>query len=259
MNIKHLFIGAFALVLMASCAGNKVKTNPTETLTIKIKTTGGKNGTAVAYDPQKKLYYTAIAGNSTFPFEVFNENGVLQSSGKTGVDVRGLWWNSAKNVLQCNAYSDIGLFNYELKNDGLPTGELETLTKNTGQPTVNSVGAYNPIQNQILYYYNGLLYKVDADNYSPQGSIALKLPVDKELINQTTVIYTGIKKKEVGLLNHNDKKLYLFNIASGKLTATIQLPKSAPTYEFFRFSFANGYVWLYDAEERLWTGYKIVK
>ena len=256
---KLTFILAFVLIALASCTTNKVNKKPVETLTLKFKSTKGTNACVVVYNPQKHLYYTAIAGNQSFPIETFNQNGEFLNTATLGFDLRGLWWNTKENTLQSNAYSDLGLNTLKLTEGGTATDNFTWLTNESHQPDDNSVGAYNAAQNQILYYNNGLLYKVDASSYNQLGSIPLSIPVSLDNINQTTVIYTGIKHKEVGVLNFEDKKVYLFDINSGKLTATINLPANAVTFQMFRFSYANGYVWLYDIDVRMWTGYKIVK
>lgn len=256
---KLTFILAFVVIALAACTSSKVNKKPTETLTLKFKSIKGTNASVVAYNPQKQLYYTAIAGNQSFPIETFNQNGEFLHTATLGFDLRGLWWNTKENTLQSNAYADLGLNALETNNGGTVSGKFTWLTIKSGQPDDNSVGAYNSKENQILYYNSGKLYKVDASNYAPLGEVELKMPVSLDDINQTTVIYTGIKHKEAGVLNYKDKKVYLFNINSGKLTATINLPANAVTFQMFRFSYANGYVWLYDVDVRMWTGYKIVK
>ena len=37
---------------------------------------GGTNASGVAYNPNLNIYYTVIAGNSAFPLETFDVNGV---------------------------------------------------------------------------------------------------------------------------------------------------------------------------------------
>lgn len=259
MKLKLTFLLAVVVIALAACTSSKVNKKPTETLTLKFKSIKGTNASVVAYNPQKQLYYTAIAGNQSFPIETFNQKGEFLNTATLGFDLRGLWWNTKENSLQSNAYDDLGINTLKTNEGGLIIGEFTWLTHQSGQPSSNSVGAYNSKDNQILYYNDGKLYKVDASTYASAGELELKIPVSLDDINQTTVIYTGIKHKEAGVLNYKDKKVYLFDINSGKLTATVQLPTTAITHDLFRFSYANGYVWLYDVDVRTWTGYKISK
>lgn len=259
MKFKLTFLLASVVIALASCSSNKVNKKPVETLTLKFNSKEGTNASAVAYNPDKQVYYAVIAGNSSFPIETFNKKGEFLHTASLGFDLRGLWWNTKENSLQSNAYSDIGVKNLKTNEAGIAIGGSSTRVQESGQPYSNSVGTYNAKDNQVLYYYDGKLYKVDASNYSSIGEVKLELPVSSDNINQTTVIYTGIKHKEVGVLDYIDKKVYLFDITSGKLTVTVQLPSNAVTHEFFRFSYANGYVWLYDVDARTWTGYKIIR
>jgi hypothetical protein len=62
---------------------------------------------------------------------------------------------------------------------------------------------------------------------------------------------------EFAVLDFNSKRVYLFDRKSGRVTGTVYLPSTAVVNDYFRVSYANDHVWLFDTEERSWTCYKI--
>lgn len=247
----------------SSCT-KKIITEPGNTvLVLKHQLTSGSNGMSVAYNPKTKLYYAVIGGNTSFPLEVFDEKGNRIAGSKAGVDVRGLWWNAKTKQLEANAYqsspSKVSVAGIKLNDDNQPTGDIVSITNDEIQPNINSSGAFNYKTNEIVFYNEGKLYKVKRNNFENAGSVKLSLPVDKDYINTTTVIYTGVKKKDVGVLDFKNNKVYLFNSKTGEHTQSISLPSSVRSPESFRFSYANGYIWFYNKGTRAWTGYKIIK
>jgi hypothetical protein len=40
------------------------------------------------------------------------------------------------------------------------------------------------------------------------------------------------------------------------MTSRLELPETASVNKSFNFAFANGMYWLFNMEERIWTGYK---
>lgn len=258
-NFKIQGIGMLFLLLVSTTACTKkikVEENPLKTLVLKFKQYEGTNGVAVAWDPNKKVYYAAIAGNSTFPLEMFDEKGNHLYSTETDFDIRGMWWNPGKKTLEANGFGDYGVVQYSLNGEGRPLNTT-SLTGSSGQPDDQSVGAYDSKNGHIIYYADGKLAKIKRSDFSLAGTVNLALPVSAYYINNTAVIYTGVKGKEAGVLDYENKKVYLFDISSGKLTYTVNLPSGAVTHDLFRFSFANGHIWLYDVYSRSWTGYKL--
>jgi hypothetical protein len=169
-----------------------------------------------------------------------------------------MWWNPDKKTLEANGYDNSGVSSFMLDGSGFNTGNTTSQSMVSMQPDAQSAGAYDFKNKHIIYYYDGAVYKVKREGFTDAGKVELQLPVGKNYINSTSVIYTGVNGKEAGVLDHENKKVYLFDIKSGKHTFTITLPNNAPAYSMFRFSYANGHVWLYDADERAWTGYKVL-
>jgi hypothetical protein len=107
----------------------------------------------------------------------------------------------------------------------------------------------------VYFYKEGAIEK-----YSTKGkkSGTIKLPSDfeTEKYNTYAMGFSGVKGYEIVLLNLSSTSLEFYSL-KGKRTATVSLPDDVPYAENFRFSFANGYAWLYDVDTRTWSGFKV--
>ena len=230
----------------------------------------GTRGAAVVWHPTLKKYYAAFAGNTEYPLALFDEKGKLLSdeSLSTMIDTRGLWYNPTRKAIMGNAYGDNGWFKYNLDTKGIPT-EYEILQDGMLQPDPQSVGAYDFTGKQVLFFYDGLLYRYDEKgNVKDSSTINLGRTSTKgevwedelyELLedyNYTNLIYTGIKGQEIGLLNAVKLQVELYDIKTGFLTKVITLPKDAKAEMTFNFAYANSTFWLFDMEARTWKGYR---
>ena len=226
-------------------------------LKLEIQGEDGTNGSSIAFNPKSNMYYSAIAGNPSYPLETFNENGINVHSAEVSSDIRGIWYNSKAKSLQGNCYDNGGIVTIGLNSNQYATGGNKVLFEGRNQPGVNSCGALDVKRKEVVYYDFGNVigYNIKTGN---KGKVNLKLdiPILDENVNSTTLIYTGQSKMEYGILDHYNKKVLLFNAKSGEHTATVSLPSDAPTHSSFRFSFANGYVFLYNVDSRTWYGYK---
>jgi hypothetical protein len=242
-----------------------------EVLKLEIAGEGGSNGAAVAWHPIQKKYYAAMAGNISYPLGVYDIKGKRLSPDdqSTQFDIRGLWYNPATKTLQANGYDDNGWIEYILDKKGFPETVTDLIDGNN-QPTEQSVGALNPLKKDI-YFFN------EDGNISVYGSIDAAVKDEIKLTlgvtagdddglrdnldvidnyNASTLIYTGIKGAEIGLLNYEENQIELYNIATSYLTRTLTLPTGAAAYDNLNFSYANGLFWLFNKETRVWTGYK---
>lgn len=219
--------------------------------TFYIKQTGGSNGTGVAYNPEKKLYYTAFAGNSSFPLETFSTSGTNVHQTITGFDVRGFWFNPTTKKIEGNGYSG-GLFSMGTNYTGYPNGSPSSIESN--QPDYNSVGAFDFNKNEVIFFDNGKIKRYNRNTGYYIGEISLFLPVASTNFNSTSVVYTGEDDKEIGILDYVNNKVYFFNY-NGANTFKLNLPSNAITYSMFRFAYANSLIWLYDANTRSWSSY----
>lgn len=244
---------------------------------ISITEEGGANGATVVWHPVLKRYYCPMAGNVSFPFQVFDAKGKLISpkDQTTMFDVRGMWYNPKTKKIFTNGYNDFGWGEYVLNAKGFPT-DVKVIYEGLNQPNDHSVAAYDAVNNKIYFYSEGVVYGYDpATGEATDELITLEVNATAESevsdtlsmadyfageeshdYNTTTVIYTGIKGQEFGLLNTLNNSIDLFDKATGKLKAKLLLPDGAPVNDMFNFAYTNGMYWLFNKETRIWTGYK---
>jgi hypothetical protein len=230
---------------------------------IKLKFQNQESGTyanAVVYNPKVNMYYASYGGNAGYPLETFDKNGKQLYTTTTGADMRGMWWNSKTEKLEGNCYSDGGIVSIEIKSNGYAGGNPKTVMSGRHQPDDQSAGAFDDVDNQILFYKDGKIYKYGRLNGDYVGVMKLQdMPADLDKIDYNTLIFTGQPKVEIGILNFVDKEIYFFDKKEGTLTKTLKLPADAPCSDRMRFAFANNHVWLYDHDVRTWIGYKLFK
>lgn len=254
-----ILIAVVTVIFSLQANSQQLITNPVASLKLVIEQEGGTNGTAVVFNPEKQLYYTVFAGNSEYPLETFTREGKNIYQSNAGNDMRGMWWNAKAHALEGNCYADGGIVAIGLTGEGY-AGEFNTqiFGGNSHQPDDQSVGVFDPVKKEILYYGAGLVSGYSRKTGKPTKTfVILDIPVDNEDINWSTMISTGVKKMELGVMDYNTGKVYLFDKATGDHTATVQLPSNAVIYDKFNFSYANGYIFLFDQDERAWTGYRI--
>ncbi|MGB3006301.1 MAG: hypothetical protein WBC06_07320 [Chitinophagaceae bacterium] len=268
-----LFAISFLLITVQSKSQTANKTLK-KVIELIIPREGGANAASVVWHPIQKKYYAAMAGNANFCIGVFDIKGKMLSpiSQKAFFDIRGLWYNPTTKTIQMNGYNDFGWAEYKLDIKGMPVS-VKTLFKGMNQPDEQTVGAYNPVKKELYFTsYDGGIESYDTKSAESKDYITLHLgireenqdEVDLELNNEeviedynsTSVIYTGIKGSEIGLLNYINKEIELYDINSGFLTKTLVLPDDAPTYDILNFAYTNSIYWLFDAEKRIWKGYK---
>ncbi|MFT3678202.1 MAG: hypothetical protein QM781_20075 [Chitinophagaceae bacterium] len=230
----------------------------------------GTRGASVVWHPVLKQYYAAFAGNTGYPLAVFDEKGkrLNEEDLTTMMDVRGLWYNSATKQICGNGYDALGWFNYQLDKKGIPT-DVENITDDSRQPNAQAVGTYNFTEKQVLFLGGGQVYKYNSKGEAVD-SVAIHWGRKKadgpgededptlshEDYNATSLIYTGIKGQELGVLNVAENQIELYDIKTGYLIKLLTLPETATPELSFNFAYANGTYWLFNMEERKWIGYK---
>jgi hypothetical protein len=218
----------------------------------------GTNGAAVAFNPSEKVYYAVMAGSEEFPLEKFDIFGNSIISAKAGIDVRGMWWNPKTKSLEMNAYGDYGYYKIELKENGDPMGIASKLVFGQNQPSEQSSAAFDPVKQQLFFYDNGVIYTYSLKSGKVRKKrLSLDIQADIVNINSTSMIFTGIKGLEYGVLNYVDGELLLFDKKHGKHSGTVNFIHNAPLSNALRFSYANKLVWLFNAEYGIWYGYEI--
>jgi hypothetical protein len=230
-----------------------------ESLRLEMQSEGGTNGSAVAWNPVQRRYYAVIAGNGAFPLETFDQQGAPVYQTTAGMDTRGMWWNPRKNRLEANSYTDGAVFSLSVNGSGNALGYDQTLLEETALSDYpQSCAVVEPKKGNFLFYSDGILYTLSSASGKIMKETQLyNRPSSSGSVNEVALIYTGCKKHEIGLLDYETGKIYLFDLKSGKFTAAVELPQSAVTHDMFRTSYANGHLWLYDAETRVWQAYQI--
>jgi len=251
----------FWIVILISIplAAQNVIDYPTASLVLQLPPGGGKNGTAVAYNPEKEIYYTAFAGNPEFPIHTFSKEGNLLAESRVGNDIRGLWWNPKSESLEGNGYGDIGWVRIGLDANGIPNQGNRTLVEGPIQPLEQAVGALDTRGKEVLFLQEEAQVKGYRlkDGKPTKTEISLQLPQEANRYNKTTLVYTGKKNRELGVLDADLELVYLFRLKDGILSESITLPRGSVKEYQFNFSFANDHIFLFDPRERRWTGYRI--
>ena len=269
LSLTLLFTVSFT-VLQAQPPAKPIK----KVLELKIPREGGANGASVAWHPVLKRYYAAMAGNITYCLAVFDVTGkrISQPDLSTNFDVRGLWYNPKTKTLQMNGYNDFGWGEYKLNSKGFPDS-VKILHNGMNQPSEQSIGTFNPLKN-VVYFLNdeGNLDVYDYKDGLYQENIELTLGKTKKDAEQndeehtddesvlddynSAIVYTGIPGSEIGIFNHIEKQVELYNLKDGHLVRKIVLPGDAPVNTFLNFAYTNGIWWLFDKDARIWKGYK---
>lgn len=226
----------------------------TQTMTYRIKASGGNNACGVTYNPKADIYYTFFAGNSAYPLESFDARGQNLYSSQIGIDTRSLWYS--KEGLVGYAYPKKGKFSIALSKFGVPGTLKETQAKDEPNEIPNEQSAPALVKKN-LYYFDGTYVYVLSSSLKEKKKFQLRsIPGDKSNLNSTSLIYTGVKGYELGFYDSFEGKLY-FTDLKGNYTGTTLLPESAPAAATFKFAYANKMVWLYDANERIWHAYTV--
>ena len=231
----------------------------------------GTRGASVAWHPGLKKYYASMAGNIGYPMGVFDATGkrISPDTLNCNADTRGLWYNVQKKEIQGNSFSDYGWFRYTVNVKGTPV-KTAIFLEGKNQPGDNSVGAFNAAKQQVLFLFDNDVFFYSIQGEESGQSLTINWGRTKtdgvseegeevwtsEDYNSTSVVYTGIKGAELGFINTTDSQIELYNIADGFLTRKLKLPDDASINATFNFAYANGMFWLFNMDERTWTGYK---
>lgn len=229
----------------------------------------GTRGASVVWHPLQKKYYASMAGNIEYPMAVYDAAGKKLSSDtlNTEQDIRGMWYNPISKRIQGNSYSDYGWFEYTLNEKGIPAS-TEIFIGGMNQPGENLVGAYSIAKQQVMFLMDGEIWFYNMNGEELDARLKLQWGRQKsdgestdeiftpEAYNFTSLVYTGIKNAELGVLNILYMQVELYDIDSGFMTQKLKLPEETALYDSFNFAFTNGMYWLFNIERRTWTGYK---
>ena len=242
--------------ILAQCA---VIPNAIPTVSLGFVQPGGTNASGVAFNPNFNVYYAGIAGNSGFPLETFDELGNPLFQTNTGFDIRGLWWNFNEDQLEANGYNAFGIWTFNLNVTGFALNTGANIFIGNNQPTVQSVGDYNCVDNEIWYYDAGSIQKRDRATNTLISTLPITgLPVAFGNLNNNSVFYTDCLGHEIGLVDYQLKRIYFVDKVTGVYAGMSQLPASTVVNNAFRASWANGMAFLYDVATRTWFGFDVL-
>lgn len=263
MNTGLLFL---TLTLMSVPAWTQVSLRdlnkkPKANLVLELKSTGGTNGSALAWSPTSKVYCSVIAGNGEFPLDLFSETGVHLQTTMAREDMRGLCFNPMYSVFEGNTYTHGDVVSFRIEAGRLIEEEPHFELTGLPIPDKQLVLTLDTAKNQPVYLNRDAssFHFINSESGEPLKELSIQFPSPYDEINYTSLIYTGISEAPYGVLNYAKKLIYLYSDNGGSPVVIIKLPKNAVTGEMFRFSFANNHVWLYDVNSRSWTGYKITR
>lgn len=274
--MKKITLFVFTLTLFTTAFVNAQTRALKKVMELKMPKTSeddmpGTRGASVAWNPLTKKYYASFAGNMGYPMGVFDATGKRISADDltTMIDTRGLWYNPVTKTISGNGYSDFGWFSYVLDAKGIPA-EIKTDFDGQYQPNEQSVGVFDPATKMLLFLYGSQVhfYKIA----TADSSKAIQLHVGRRLsdgaavdedpsylpedYNYTSIVFTGIKGAQIGVLNTTEKQIELYNMANGYRQQVLTLPSDASLQSSFNFAYANGIYWLFDIPNRKWVGYK---
>ncbi|NCX96931.1 MAG: hypothetical protein EBX41_11115, partial [Chitinophagia bacterium] len=193
-----------------NCAEGNNRLTAQET-PLRLQMTTSTGASAVVWNEKNSLYYAVQAGNDTLELNTYDFTGSRILKTKAGFDFRGLWWNPATEQLEGNGYADNGIFAANLNTAGAAIGTGKLLFEGQFQPSAQSVGAYDPTRNEILYL-NGLRVSrySRADALQVGTTNLTGISTDSSRTLNATLLYTGLKNKEYAIVNTTTKKVYFF-------------------------------------------------
>lgn len=252
-----LFLVVFVFSVNSQCT---IIPNAIPSVTLGFVQNGGTNASGVAYNPNFNVYYAGIAGNSGFPLETFSAAGAPLYQTNTGFDIRGLWWNFNQNRLESNGFNANGVWTFNINGAGHALNTGTNVYTGYLQPTGQSVGDYNCVDDEIWYYNgSGSIQKRNPNTGALQSTLALTgLPVGTGNLNNNSVFYTDCLGHEIGLVDYQLKRIYFFDKITGVYSGMSQLPAATVINNTFRASWANGLVFLYNLGTRTWYGFQVL-
>ncbi len=252
--VMFLVLGVFQV--NAQCT---IIPSGTPTVSLGFVQSGGTNASGVAYNPNFNIYYAGIAGNPGFPLETFDAAGTPLFQTNTGFDIRGLWWNFNLNQLEANGYNAFGVWTFNLNGVGHAQNTGSSVFTGMNQPTAQSVGDYNCVEDEIWYYNAGTIQKRNHANGALISTLTIiGLPVGTGNLNNNSVFYTDCLGHEIGLVDYQLKRIYFADKTTGAYSGMSQLPAATVINNSFRASWANGMVFLYNVANRTWFGFQVL-
>lgn len=259
--MRRIFIPYLILSLIIPYFGIKAQCTFTTTVSdVTLQCTGGtSNRSGIAYNPNQYLYYSVNAGSGSYLIETFaNTGGSALSTVTQSQDYRGYWWNSVTGKPEGNTFNGGGIYSNSLNGSAYATSTTSFMTSGT-MPSSQQCGQADIPNNLILYYDAGYIYKYNRTSGLLTASVSVTgLPASIANLNSTSLIFTGIAGKEVGLYDYVNSIVYFVNYTSGVYVSSCNLPATAPAASYVQMGYGNNRIFLYNTTINAWIGYPIV-
>jgi Secretion system C-terminal sorting domain len=259
--MRKIYFITLLLLLTSSLAMGQCNlfANAVPGIFLDYQSTNLLNCSGVGFNPIMGRYYAVRAGNASFPMETWSSTGTQLFTTNAGFDWRGMWWNPNTSQLEGNGYAAEGLWRCDLDGSGMAVNSGSYIFTGQAQPDIQSVGDYDPVANEIVYYYSGSIYRYSRATNALIGSYPLLgIPVPLSYINNNTVVFTNCVGKEIGILDYFNKRIYVFQKNTGIYMGMSQLPAATVVSSSFRFSYANGLAWLFNLSLGNWYSFRIL-
>ena len=258
MKLNRIFaLLTFALLFFAQFvfAGNPLE-KAKFSFSYEMQSNEGTNGSAVVWVPDGNYYVTCIAGNADFPLEAFDRSGKSLYAVPVGIDIRGMWYNPKTKRLEANGAGDAGWYERIGATNGKPDGEWKLIVAGQNHPDFQSVLSYIPKKKKLVTYYDGNFSFWGRKNQKQKLRFQHGTPFgEKWFIDPTTACYTGNDDFPIAILELNAGKILYFDLKGKYLAGT--LVDGTDDISAFRFSFANGKAFIFDAEARIWNAFDV--
>lgn len=211
----------------------------------------GNNGAGLCFNPNKSLYYTVFAGNANFDLEVFNSEHTVIYKGPISADVRSLWFNPKKNILEGVLFNNEGSFQILLDEQGIPQ-TLEITDRKFGHnPQYGAT--FNPKKGEIIFVENMQIHI-----YKGKKKRTIKLNGTTDNLVESAPQWTGIPGYELAILGTEQHIVYLFDYKSGKQTAQVAIPDfDGKNIYILNCGYSQKEFFLFQKELKIWYGYTI--
>jgi len=256
-SIKYITLG-LSLALGSQFSNAQCTINPVaETGVFLDGVNVAHTGISIGYNPTEQLYYAGDGGGTYGNLITFDDTGAEVAAGIfCGYDFRGVWWNPNTNALEANSYAAVGVRECDLDGSmyALNSG---TIILPSGQPNIQSQGDYDWDADEIIYYYNGSVYRYSHVTGALLSSYPITgLPVPTSNLSANTIGYTGCARQEIVVYDIVLQAAYTINKTTGAYVATSEMPGAAPLPgAWYNVSFANGQVFIRSGLD--WYGYRV--
>ena len=215
------------------------------------------NCTGVVWNPQHSLYYAVKAGSSTNQLKTYNSTGVELNSVAAGFDFRGAWWNPNTDKFESNGYLSSGYSTQNLDANGLALGTCVINPAGQNQPFEQSIGGYDPVNNETVFYYSDSIYRYNRTTGALVASGAITgLPSSD--INTNWASYSGVPGAEIMIYDYTNRAVRFINRLTFAYAASVQLDGSALQPSSFNVAYdGNGKLWLHNGSTE-WVNYQII-